>query len=68
MEKSNLQLIRPDELSKILRVSKMTIWRLSKKGELPPKIKISGRAVGWLKSDIENFIQSRKETVAQIKE
>lgn len=59
----DLQIIRPSELKSILQVSKQTLWRMEKRGELPKRVKISKRAVGWLASDIREFLESKKETV-----
>lgn len=58
---SELQIVRPQELSELLSVSKQTIWRLSKAGELPPKVKISGRAVGWTWGSIRKFVEERTQ-------
>lgn len=58
---NDLQIIRTQELADLLSVSKQTIWRLSKSGELPPKIQISGRAVGWTWESIREFLEERKE-------
>jgi predicted DNA-binding transcriptional regulator AlpA len=30
-------------------------------GQLPPKLKISSHAIGWLRSDIEEWLLERKE-------
>jgi predicted DNA-binding transcriptional regulator AlpA len=54
------QIIRPTQLAKKLQVSKPTLWRMEKRGELPPKIRISGRACGWMSDDIENWLDSKK--------
>lgn len=58
---SDIQIIRPSELKTILNVSLQTIYRLEKRGELPNRIKISQRAAGWLKSDIQAFLESKRE-------
>lgn len=56
----DLQIIRAKELQEILSVSGATLWRMGKAGELPEKVKISDRAVGWLKSDIQDWLESKK--------
>lgn len=56
-----MKIIRTNELAAILSVSKITIFRMSKRGELPPKIKISTRAVGWLESDIKEWLNERAQ-------
>lgn len=57
---SNLEVIRPTALSKLLSISKPTLWRMEQRGELPKRVRISERAVGWLKSDIEEWLESKK--------
>ena len=51
-------IIRPKQLQKILGVSKATLWRMSQRGELPPKKKISRGVVGYLKSDVDQMLQN----------
>jgi len=54
-------LVRANDLCKILKVSRSTLWRMEKNGILPEKISITGaRAVGWRSSEIDEFIRSRK--------
>ncbi len=55
-----LSIIRPSELSSILSVSTVTLWRMEQDGLLPNKIQISDRAVGWLRKDIEEWLFNRK--------
>lgn len=37
-------------------LKKTTIYKLIKEGKFPKPINLSGRAVGWLQSDIDDFI------------
>ncbi|MBO6573156.1 MAG: AlpA family phage regulatory protein [Balneola sp.] len=53
-----MKVIRPKQLAKILSISTVTLWRMEKRGELPPRKRISTRAVGWLESDIEEWLNS----------
>ncbi|WP_138430918.1 helix-turn-helix transcriptional regulator [Fodinibius saliphilus] len=55
------RIIRPSELQDILGVTSSTLWRMEKEGRLPARIKISERAVGWRKSDIEEWIANRPD-------
>jgi len=57
-----MKIIRPKQLAKILSVSTVTLWRMEKRGELPPRIKISTRAVGWLESDIKEWLKNRPKS------
>lgn len=54
------KLIRASELAKKLSISKVTLWRMEKRGELPPKIQISERISGWRESDITEWISNRE--------
>lgn len=61
MEKTPLeQILRPSQVAAILAVSKVTLWRMQRRGELPPPIRISPGAVGWRASTIRGFIRERE--------
>ena len=55
-----MNIIRVDNLCKILCASRSTIYRLIKDGELPPRVTISPRIKGWLKSDIQQWLEDRQ--------
>ena len=58
---SQREIIRPKELAEMLGLSIPTIYRMYNEGQLPRKVKISSHAVGWLRSDIEEWLLQRKE-------
>ena len=47
------------EVSKLIGLSVSTINRLVKKGDFPPKVKISSRRMVFMKKEIEEWIDSR---------
>lgn len=49
-----------DEVIKMTTLSRTTIYRLLKNGEIPPRIKIGKARVGWRKSAIESWLDSRE--------
>ena len=51
------------EVSKLIGISVSTINRLIKKGDFPPKIKISPRRIVFMKHQIEEWI-SRKSNAS----
>ena len=57
----DLSIIRPNELAELLSISIPTLYRMINSGELPPKIRIGKRAVGWRRSQIEDWIEERTE-------
>jgi len=56
---STLQIVRPKQLAQLLSVSTVTIWRMEKRGELPRRKQISSRTVGWLESEIKEWLEKR---------
>ncbi len=44
--------------------SRATIYRLMAEGRFPRTIKLSVRAVGWLESDIDNWLNERRGGLA----
>ena len=55
----DIEFIRPNDLAKILKLSKTTIWRMGKRKihPLPPKRNISGNSTGWLSDEIEDWLR-----------
>ena len=50
------------EVSKLIGISVSTINRLIKKGDFPPKIKISPRRIVFMKHQIEEWINQKSIT------
>lgn len=53
-----MQIIRMEQMIKMTGLSKSTIWRLEKSGNLPTRIQLSKRSVGWELEAIENFLKN----------
>ena len=56
---SEFQFYRVNDLTKILSVSRASIYNWLNKGTFPKPIKISDRVNVWSKSDIEDWVSSR---------
>lgn len=52
------------ELSEILSLSCTTIWRMERRGELPSRRRIGSNRVGWLESEIRDWIADRPPVVS----
>lgn len=63
---NDYKIIRPSELAEKLGVSIQTIWRMEKRGDLPQRVQLSKRAVGWRSDEIDSFIESRKLAAEQL--
>jgi len=59
------KIIRKTELLELVKLSRSTIWRLEKQGSFPKRRRISRRLVGWLLSEVEDWIASRPSATPQ---
>ena len=53
------RILRQPDVRARTGLSKSTIYELVRKKELKAPIKLGARAVGWLESDIEEFLAER---------
>lgn len=53
------RLMRLDEVTATVGLDQSTIFRLEQKGRFPRRRKITTRAVGWLASEISEWIAKR---------
>jgi prophage regulatory protein len=60
------RLVRRREVLARIGISEATLWRLEKRGEFPPAVRISvgGRAVGYFSDAVESWIRSRGTAAA----
>ena len=52
-------IIRPNDMVKVLGVSKAQLYRMVKAGDFPPPLKISERSSGWRTSDYHRWLDQR---------
>ncbi|WP_092397326.1 AlpA family transcriptional regulator [Collimonas sp. OK412] len=52
-------IIRLPRVKQLTGLSRSTIYALVKRGQLNPPINLGARAVGWLESDVSDFIEAR---------
>ncbi len=55
----SLKFIREPECQNITGLSRTTRWRLEKAGKFPVRRHMSQNTIGWLSSEIEEWVQSR---------
>jgi len=61
----DVQVYRIKELTKLLGVSKETIYFWIRKNQFPKPIKLGERASGWLKEDVEKWLENKKKGVSR---
>ncbi len=58
------QVLRPKQVIEEYGLSRTTLWRLEKSGGFPRRVKLGARAVGWLRTDLEDWLRGLKEADA----
>lgn len=53
------RILRMPELIARIGLSRSTIYEAISKGNFPPSISLGARAVGWLESDVDHWIEER---------
>lgn len=53
------RVIREDECRKLTGVCRTTRYELEKKGRFPSRLNLGGRSVGWLLSEVMEWVKSR---------
>lgn len=60
-------LVRIDQAAELLGCSTRHLRNLCRTGQMPPRIAISERVVGWRESDLEAWLASNKEAIVENK-
>ena len=60
MNRDNSPFFTIQEVSEFLGISTSTINRLVKKGDFPPKVKISPRRIVFMKKEIDDWIEGKR--------
>ena len=61
MNRDNSPFFTIQEVSEFLGISTSTINRLVKKGDFPPKVKISPRRIVFMKKEIDDWIEGKRK-------
>ena len=59
--------LRFPSLRKTTGLSRVTIWRMEQDNKFPRRRQLSANAVGWLQSEVEEWIASRQLVTAMRK-
>ena len=60
------KVLRLDAVTKQLGVGRSTLYRWMDEGRFPRPIKLGGRSVGWLVSDIDCWIDQRVQARREV--
>ena len=53
-----MRILNINEVVKKIGLSEVTIWRRERDGSFPKRINLSERRVGWVESEIEDWVGS----------
>jgi prophage regulatory protein len=59
--KAQGRILRPKEVIRMIGMSRATIWRMEHDGRFPKHASLGGRSVGWLDTEIHQWIANRFE-------
>ena len=57
------RLITFKQLRNLLPISRMTAWRMERRGEFPSRRQISENRVAWISEEVEEWLRSRTKVV-----
>lgn len=55
------KILRPQQVCEMLNLSMSTLFRRLKEPDFPRKVRISSQAIGFIESEVIDWIESRKE-------
>jgi prophage regulatory protein len=58
------EILRFKEVHKVTSLSRTTIWRKERDGTFPSRRKISTNCVGWLRSQVEDWVRDSLPVIA----
>lgn len=59
------ELLTCDQVQEIVPLTTSTIYRLMRSGKFPAPIKIGGRNVRWLRSEVLDYLKSRPRATGE---
>jgi len=54
-----MKILKLKDVAEMTALSSSTIYRLMANNSFPKQVKLSDRAIGWVDSEIEEFIQEK---------
>jgi prophage regulatory protein len=59
MESAQDRIMRKKEVLAVVGLSDVSVWRQERAGTFPKRLRLGGNSVGWLKSEIDGWLQQR---------
>lgn len=58
-QEAQRRILGTQEVLRIVPLSRVTLWRLERKGQFPQRIQVSANRVGWFADEVEAWLESR---------
>ncbi len=56
-----MRILRERDVRKATGLSRVTRWRLERRGEFPRRVKLTARCVGWPEAEVMEWLKARVE-------
>ena len=57
-----MKILREKQVKDLTGLSRVTRWRMERRGDFPQKIQLTLRCVGWPEEEVIAWLQERAET------
>ena len=54
-----MKILRLPEVTTLTGLSRVTLWRLERKGQFPVRLRLSANSVGWREDEILDWVDTR---------
>jgi prophage regulatory protein len=58
----NIQILRLPQVCKMTGLCRSSVYQMEAEGQFPRRIKIGARSVGWIESEVQNWLRQRIES------
>jgi prophage regulatory protein len=52
-------ILSADETAKLVNLNRVSLWRLQKTGNFPQRIRLTSRKIGFVRTEVEDWVKSR---------
>ena len=56
-----MKVLRERQVKDLTGLSRVTRWRLERRGEFPKKVQLTSRCVGWPETEVLDWLRERAE-------
>ena len=54
------RILRPKAVCERLGISRTTLWRKQKDGDMPPPVRLGPNSIGWKESTVQEWLDTRE--------